>query len=130
MFLIPIVSFPSAEPQDSFQGGTEVLCIICAFGFIAATRVEIVIIVECADSQIFLKGLKLYASSLSLFLTTHVRIGAGDQLIEDVEVAFTVPERNHTGFLQQKVGYFPPNRLSAPPEYDLDILSEPAYDMK
>ena len=56
-------------------------------------------------------------------LTLHVVGGAGQHLVEDVEVPLAAVLTHHTGLLQQEVGDLPAGRLAPGTELNLHILA-------
>jgi hypothetical protein len=56
-------------------------------------------------------------------VTFHLVIGAGAQLIEDVEAAFVPATQHHARLLQQEIGNPSAHRLPSARELDLHVLA-------
>ena len=77
----------------------------------------------CREGHYFRLSIELICISSSSVVTFHLVIGAGAQLIEDVEAAFVAATQHHARLLQQEIRNPSAHRLPSARELDLHVLA-------
>ena len=98
------------KQKNKYQSIGKLEGIVGSLGIDARGLVQIAVVIDGTDSKIL----------------TDIFIGPGNQLIEDMEIAFVLCDRNNAGFFEQEVGNLAADRPSSVVKHDFHVFSESA----